>query len=275
MAGQGRSATKDEMPAKDNFFAQLDPEDTAEPNLIEPTDGKGTPKIDAVFVQEADRLEQKADVKLPDAEKVEEKSETAELIALAKTQAENINTLVESRTQQPQAVETQKEQPKNLAEYLFGDKAEEFVYDPEEAISDANSDSAKYHRAEIALEARKQIDRAKAEDTEADAQKNFSEEKKALMGEYGMSSVDFDKFEKEASERNVTLKDIYLMIHRDEISKNITKNLANQSSGQRTRMANMSPALSSKGGHEVQKPTDSQYFSKIFGVNNADLETTI
>jgi len=274
MAGQGNSATSDEMPTKDNFFAQLDTDDTQMTTPVKNAETVTTPPIGEVIEQEADRLERLKSVKPPEAEPAGDKSDTDELKQMLKAQAENVNALIDSNKAKP-TQEPQKPQPKNLAEYLFGDKAEEFVYDPEEAVSDPNSDSAKYHRAEIALEARKQIDRAKAEDDEESAQKAFIEEKASLMAEYGMSQQDFDKFETEASERNVSLKDLYLMIHRDKISKNITKNLTDQSAGQRTRMAALSPNLASSGGHEVQKPSSSQFFSSVFNINDNDFETTI
>jgi len=230
------------------------------------------------FEQEADRLERLSQVKLPEAGDAGDKSDNSELLKAMKTQTKNIDALIESNKVVPQLVqkETQQEQPKNLAEYLFGkDKAEEFVYDPEEAVSDSNSDSAKYHRAEIALETRKQIDRSKAETKEEDAQQVFVKEKEALMKEFNLTDAGFSDFEKEAEKRNVTLKDIYLMIHREEISKNIAKNTTKDFATQRTRMSNMSPSMSAKGGQELQKESSSQYFSRLFNIDDKKFETTI
>jgi len=279
MAGQGKSATVDEMPVKDNFFAQLDTEDdTVVEPVMEAAKQNLTPAMGDEFEQEADRLERLSQVKPPDTDKVEDKSEASELLKAMETQTENINALIESTKVAPQTVQTQTQepQPKNLAEYLFGkDGAEEFVYDPEEAVSDPNSDSAKYHRAEIALEARKQIDRDKAETREQDAQTVFKNEKASLMKEFNMNDADFKKFEDEAEKRNVTLKDIYLMIHREEISKNIAQNTVKDFSQQRTRMSQMSPSMSAKGGQELQKESNSQYFGRLFNIDNKQFETTI
>ncbi len=279
MAGQqGMSATNDQMPKRDNFFAQLDKEDsdTGQAEIIEHNISQ-SPKMGAEIIQEAERLEKKLAVKPPDVvEKATgDKSGNSELLEAMKAQTENINALIESKSSQPVA-QPKAEQPKNLAEYLFGKEgAENFVYDPEEAISDPSSDSAKYHKAEIALETRRQIDRAKAEDKENDAQAIFEGEKKALMEEFKMSDSDFAKFEKEAEARSVTLKDIYLMLHRDEISENIAKNTVNQFSSQRTRMSEIAPAFASKGGQEIQKETDSQFFGNLFNIKDNEFETTI
>ena len=95
------------------------------------------------------------------------------------------------------------------------------------------------------------------------------------MSEFKMSEADFKKFEEEAEKRNVTLKDIYLMIHRDEISKNIARNTVKDYAGQRTRMSEMSPSMSARGGQELQKESSSQYFSRLFNVDNKKFETTI
>lgn len=279
MAGQGKSASEDQMPTKDNFFATLDNDDETQVSQTRTVDENitQTPQMGADFIQEADRLEHKGEVKPSDADNAKDKSDNSELLDAMKTQTENINALIDSqKNPSPQQTQPQAEQPKNLAEYLFGkDGAEEFVYDPEEAISDPNSDSAKYHRAEIALETSKQIARSKAESKEQDAQAVFKKEKTALMSEFKMSEADFDKFEKEAGARNVSLKDIYLMIHRDEISKNIAKNTVDQFSKQRTKMSQMAPAFASKGGQEIQPQTDSQFFSGLFGIKDNDFETTI
>jgi hypothetical protein len=279
MAGKGKSSTEDQMPKADNFFAQLDTEDevVVEP-VIEAANQNLTPKMGDEYEQEADRMERLSKVKPPKADNAGDKSDNSELLKAMETQTKNIDALIESNKAVPQAVQekTQQEQPKNLAEYLFGkDKAEEFVYDPEEAVSDPNSDSAKYHRAEIALETRKQIDRDKAETREENAQQVFAKEKEALMGEFKMSEADFQRFEKEAEKRNVTLKDIYLMIHREEISKNIAKNTTKDYANQRTRMSNMSPSMSAKGGQELQKESSSQYFSRLFNIDDNQFETTI
>lgn len=279
MAKQGASGTEDQMPAKDNFFATLDNDDEAQVSQARTIEENvtQTPKMGADFVQEADRLENKAEVKPSDADDAKDKSDNSELLEAMKTQTQNINALINSQqTPSTQQAQPEKEQPKNLAEYLFGkDGAEEFVYDPEEAVSDPSSDSAKYHRAEIALETSKQIARSKAEADEQDAQTVFKNEKAALMSEFKMSEADFSEFEKTAGKRNVSLKDIYLMIHRDEIAKNIAKNTVDQFSNQRTKMSQMAPAFAAKGGKEIQPQTDSQFFSGLFGIKDNEFETTI
>jgi len=281
MAGQGASANEDQMPQADNFFATLDQEgETPNPQtriIEENVTQTKTSQMGVDFTQEADRLENGEVVKPSDANIAEDKSDNSELVEAMKTQNDSINALIKSQQDlKPIQQQTQTEQPKNLAEYLFGkEAASEFVYDPEEAVSDPSSDSAKYHRAEIALETRKQIDRDKAETKEQDAQTIFSNEKTALMSEYKMSEADFDAFEKSAKDRNVSLKDIYLMIHREEISKNIAQNTAKQYSTQRTKMSQMAPAFAAKGGQEIQKETDSQFFGSLFGINDKQFETTI
>lgn len=270
MAGQqGTSGVQDEMAPKDDFFATLDKEDT-------PTQTATAP-LGTEFEQEADRLERGV-IPTPDAVKVEAKSDANELLDVIKTQQDQINTLIEAQQSfKPVAQEaTPKDQPKNLAEYLFGkDGAEDFVYDPEEAVSDPNSDSAKYHRAEIALETSKQIARDKASSAEETAQQQFETEKKQLMDEFKMTPAQFAKFEKDAATRTVTLKDVYLMMNRDEFAKNVAKNTVSTYANQRATMANISPALASSGGHELQAPTDSQFFGKLFGIDNSKFATTI
>lgn len=277
MAGKGVSSTEDQMPKADNFFAQLDTEGDAQTRPIV-TDPNSTPAMGEAFEQEADRIERLSKAKPPETEKVGDKSDNSELLEAMKTQTENINALIEAQrtVSKSEQKETRTEQPKNLAEYLFGKEgATEFVYDPEEAVSDPNSDSAKYHRAEIALETRKQIERDKVEMREADSQKVFLKEKEGLMSEFKMSEADFKEFEEDAEKRTVTLKDIYLMIHRDEISKNIARNTVKDYAGQRTRMSEMSPSMSAKGGQELQKESSSQYFSRLFNVDDKKFETTI
>ena len=57
MAGQGKSATVDEMPVKDNFFAQLDTEDdTVVEPVMEAAKQNLKPAMGDEFEQEADRL---------------------------------------------------------------------------------------------------------------------------------------------------------------------------------------------------------------------------
>lgn len=287
MSGKGKSSVKDEMPPADNFFATLDTDGDEEvQEEVTPKIQIADPPQDGMqfdefgnLVQEADRLERPPAEPSEVSEKdTKDKSDEELVQALERnTKAfEELSKTASQRPPEPAQKPNPSEQPQSLAEYLFGKEgAQNFVYDPDEAVNDANSDSAKYDRARIAMAARREIERSREEDAQASAEEQFKKEKKELMEEVGMSETEFNAFEQEAAQYPVSLKDIYFMIHRSEFAENVAKNTVKQFSKQRATMSNISPTLANRGGQEIQQPSDSQFFAGVFGINNRDFETTI
>lgn len=154
------------------------------------------------------------------------------------------------------------EAPKDLFEALGIDK-ENFVMDWDDAIKNPNSDSYRFYHAQIALEAARQVKRLQEENerqkSTQELQKQFDDEKKALMKEYNLTEEQFeDWLEKKGKNVRLNLHNAYLLTNQEKFVENAVKKLREQKTVQSRAVQGLPKTIASqKGG---QRPSASQVF---------------
>jgi len=181
--------------------------------------------------------------------------------------------LIEHLKNSPDAVQALREnlggkKPRSLTE-RFG---EDFVFDAHEAMSDPKSNSAQVMQEYIAQNAQQQasaiINKEKQqfvmEEQELDMERQASDFKQRT----GMSDVEFSDLQTRANEHVLTLDDVYYLLNRDQVSKNVADNTKTDMLNQMKKVRDIPQSASNANspGREAQSPDD-----KIFDViNNLD-----
>ena len=150
---------------------------------------------------------------------------------------------------------------------------EDFEYDPQEAITDPDSDSAKVQNAHIDQVVQGRVsqlltrERANAQKMQAkmDMQKqmaNFKERHK-------MSDEDFTNFQKAAATRRMTLDDAYYLINKDNAAKNVANSTKQDMLAQMKNVRNIPTSASDSNNQGDSKPSASnQAFDAMLGLDN-------
>jgi len=105
---------------------------------------------------------------------------------------------------------------------------EDFVFDAHEAMSDPNSDSAKVMNEHIAITAGQQaqaiVNQEKQRFTQEEQVLSQQLEARDFMKRAGMSEAEFVQMREAADQHTLTLDDIYFLLNRDQVSKNVADN---------------------------------------------------
>jgi len=157
--------------------------------------------------------------------------------------------------------------PKNMKEQLKLD--EDFVFDPDEAVSDQSSDSAKVLQATIDGVVQKRLNstlsKQKAENRKLSQESEFRQK-------YNMNESEWDDFKTFAKTKNLTLDDIYYLKNRESRETNIAKDASNQVAQQMKNVNERPQSLATSGSQQVETSQDDQLFNSILGIDK-DLES--
>ena len=157
--------------------------------------------------------------------------------------------------------------PKNMKEQLKLD--EDFVFDPDEAVSDQSSDSAKVLQATIDGVVQKRLNstlsKQKAENRKLSQESEFRQK-------YNMNESEWDDFKTFAKTKNLTLDDIYYLKNRESRETNIAKDASNQVAQQMKNVNERPQSLATSGSQQVESSQDDQLFNSILGIDK-DLES--
>ena len=157
--------------------------------------------------------------------------------------------------------------PKNMKEQLKLD--EDFVFDPDEAVSDQSSDSAKVLQATIDGVVQKRLNstlsKQKAENRKLSQESEFRQK-------YNMNEGEWDDFKTFAKTKNLTLDDIYYLKNRESRETNIAKDASNQVAQQMKNVNERPQSLATSGSQQVETSQDDQLFNSILGIDK-DLES--
>ena len=157
--------------------------------------------------------------------------------------------------------------PKNMKEQLKLD--EDFVFDPDEAVSDQSSDSAKVLQATIDGVVQKRLNntlnKQKAENKRLSQESEFRQK-------YNMNEGEWDDFKTFAKTKTLSLDDIYYLKNRESRETNIAKDASNQVAQQMKNVNERPQSLATSGSQQVEASQDDQLFNSILGIDK-DLES--
>jgi len=152
--------------------------------------------------------------------------------------------------------------PKNMKEQLKLD--EDFVFDPDEAVSDQNSDSAKVLQATIDGVVQKRLNntlsKQKAENKRLSQESEFRQK-------YNMNEGEWNDFKTFAKTKTLSLDDIYYLKNRESRETNIAKDASNQVAQQMKNVNERPQSLATSGSQQVEVSQNDQLFDSILGID--------
>tara|TARA_R100000278_G_C5463564_1_gene161822 strand:+ start:389 stop:1240 length:852 start_codon:yes stop_codon:yes gene_type:complete len=103
--------------------------------------------------------------------------------------------------------------------------AEDFQYDPTEAIENPASDSAKVLAAHVDSVVQERIGQVLTQEKQNAAQVQSrllqKKQEEEFKNKHGMTEEEFNSFRENAKERKLTLDDVYFILNKDKASKNV------------------------------------------------------
>ena len=173
--------------------------------------------------------------------------------------------LIEHLKNSPDAVQALKDsiggKPRSLTE-RFG---EDFVFDAHEAMSDPKSNSAQVMNEYIARSAQQQasrlINNEKQQFQVEEQQMNVHRQSEEFKQRTGMSDSEFTDLQKRADEHVLTLDDVYYILNREQVSKNVADNTKVDMLNQMKQVRDIPQSASNANspGRESQSPDEKMF----------------
>ena len=173
--------------------------------------------------------------------------------------------LIEHLKNSPDAVQALKDsiggKPRSLTE-RFG---EDFVFDAHEAMSDPKSNSAQVMNEYIAKSAQQQasrlINNEKQQFQVEEQQMNVHRQSEEFKQRTGMSDSEFTDLQKRADEHVLTLDDVYYILNREQVSKNVADNTKTDMLNQMKQVRDIPQSASNANspGRESQSPDEKMF----------------
>ena len=182
--------------------------------------------------------------------------------------------LIEHLKNSPDAVQALRDniggKPRSLTE-RFGD---DFVFDAHEAMADPKSDSAQVMQEYIARNAQQQaaaiINREKQQFQVEEQQIDMARQADEFKQRTGMSDAEFEDLQARANEHVLTLDDVYYLLNRDQVSKNVADNTKADMLNQMKKVRDIPQSASNANspGREAQTQDD-KVFDVIKGLDES------
>jgi hypothetical protein len=142
---------------------------------------------------------------------------------------------------------------------------EDFVFDPDEAMSKPDSDSAKVLSATIDGVVQKRLNDAlstqKSENVRLTKESEF-------RSKYNLSEEQWSEFLKFAKNKTLQLDDIYYLMNRGQREQTIAKNANQEVTNQMKKVQQRPQSLASQGSaSEPQKSPEDSVFEEILGID--------
>jgi len=158
--------------------------------------------------------------------------------------------------------ETGGEAPKSMKEQLQLD--EDFVFDPDDAVSNPTSDSAKVLQGTIDGVVQKRLNGAlssqKAENKRLTQESDFRQK-------YEMNDEEWGEFVNFAKGKSLSLDDIYYLKNRESRETNIARDASTQVAQQMKDVNQRPQSLATSGSQTVETSQDDQIFESILGID--------
>jgi len=158
--------------------------------------------------------------------------------------------------------------PVSMKEQL--DLDEDFVFDPDEAVSNPSSDSARLLSSTIDGVVQRRLNDTLAR--QQSENKRMTQESE-FRQKYEMNEDQWGEFVKFAKGKTLNLEDIYYLMNRGTREQNISRSANEQVSQQMKKVQQRPQSLASAGSQpEPSKSQDDSVFDEILGIDNT-LET--
>ena len=155
------------------------------------------------------------------------------------------------------------ETPKSMKESLGLD--EDFIFDLDEAMSDADSDSAKVFQATVDGVVSRRLNNYSTQQE----QKSQRESKEVeFRARHEMNDEQWNKFMSYAKGRSLTLDDIYFLMNREQRDKNVAQSTRQEMADQMRRVRQKPQSLSSVGSDKVEQSQENKVFDAILGIDS-------
>jgi len=152
--------------------------------------------------------------------------------------------------------------PKNMKEELKLD--EDFIFDPDEAVSEPSSDSARVLNATIDGVVQQRLNdtlgRQKTENKRLSQESDFRQR-------FEMGEDEWDDFKTFAKNKTLSLDDIYYLKNRESRETNIAKDASTQVAQQMKNVNERPQSLATTGSQEVETSQEDQLFDSILGID--------
>ena len=154
--------------------------------------------------------------------------------------------------------------PKSVKEQLGLD--EDFIFDPDEAVSDGDSSSAKVLQSVIDGAVQRKLtgfaqNQQKVAETQS-AERSFKEQ-------HSMSDEEWGEFVDYSKSRTLTLDDIYFLKNRDNRDKQVANSTRQEMKDQMQRVRNKPQSVAKTGSSgTVETSEEDQVFDAILGIDS-------
>jgi hypothetical protein len=145
---------------------------------------------------------------------------------------------------------------------------EDFIFDPDEAVSDPNSDSARVLTATIDGVVQRRLTN---ELTKQKQEFNLEKQVGDFKTKHNMNDSEWSEFKQFADNQKLSLDDIYYLKNRGSRGENITRSSSEKSNNQVRQTQQRPRSLATQGSAKVETSEESQIFDTIMGIDK-DLE---
>jgi hypothetical protein len=141
---------------------------------------------------------------------------------------------------------------------------EDFIFDPDEAISDPNSDSAKVLNSTIDGVVQRRLSQGleeqRAENEQMRARNDFRQSK-------NMNDAEWNDYVNFSESHTLSLEDIYFLKNRGQRDANIASNAGRQATEQIKQVQGRPKSLATTGSAKIDVSSDDVLFDAIMGID--------
>lgn len=153
---------------------------------------------------------------------------------------------------------------------------EDFIFDPDEAMTDPNSTSAQVFESAVKRIVDQKVGQSEKQlnekMTQSENQRQTRAEARKWMIDRGMSEEDFAGMMAKADEHQISYDDIYTILNQDKIKKNVSKSTKKDVMDQMKSVRQAPTTASATGSADTESMTeDDRIFDYIKNVNTDNL----
>ena len=149
---------------------------------------------------------------------------------------------------------------------------EDFVFDPQDAVTDTASDSAKLMNAHVdnIVQQRvgQMINAEKQNAQKVQHQANKRSEEQAFKEKHKMTDEQFTDFVGQAKQHVLTLEDVDYLLNRDKVAANVASSTKKDMMNQMQNVRNMPTSASQANSQAKQTSEDQDVFDKLLGLDS-------
>ena len=152
---------------------------------------------------------------------------------------------------------------------------DDFEFDPQEAISDPESDSAKLQNAHIDQLVQSRVNNVLGREKQNAAiqQQKFMQKRREVdfIKKHKMTPQEFSQFKNVAKNSSLSLDDVYYLINKDKTEKNVANSTRKDMLNQMKNVRNMPVSQSNANSQAPPANADDKVFDALIG-NDSDLD---